>query len=121
MRNHVELISAHEELYGLRFSYDARFTSLEGDRSLTSPACYLSTEFGEHVGPTIRAGVTARATGTGRANAVRVTYEIQFADGLWVDKADRVPAQSSDHLPAAADRDRVRPGLPRRGQLHGQR
>jgi precorrin-6B methylase 2 len=86
MRNHVELISAQEELYGLQFSYDARFTSLEGDRSLTSPACYLSTEFGEHVEPTIRAGVTARATGTGRANAVRVTYEIQFADGLWVDK-----------------------------------
>lgn len=86
MKNYVELINAQEELYGLTFSFDARFTELDGDRSLTDSALYLSTEFHEPINPMIGCRARVHATGSGRANAVKVTYDIQFAEDMWADK-----------------------------------
>jgi hypothetical protein len=83
--NYVELINAQEHLYGLRFSFDSRFTELEEDRSLTDNAIYLSTEFAESTGtePGIRAQVTVRATESGRVNAVKITYDVEFYEKVW--------------------------------------
>lgn len=86
MRNYVELIQAQTELYGLRFDYDSRFTELDEDRQLTSVAQYLSTDFLHPSDPAIAAKVRVTGTSDGLANAVKVTYDIEFADGVWADK-----------------------------------
>jgi precorrin-6B methylase 2 len=85
MINYVELINAQEYLYGLKFSFDSRFTELEEDRSLTDNAIYLSSNFAESTGvePTVRAQVTVRATESGRANAVKITYDVEFYENVW--------------------------------------
>jgi predicted RNA methylase len=85
MRNYVELIDAQEELYGLRFTFDSRFTDLEHDRSLTERACYQTATFATGAGtdPEITGQVTVRATGSGTVNAVKITYDVEFAEGLW--------------------------------------
>lgn len=86
MRNYVELIDAQTELYGLHFDYDSRFTELDGDRSLSEPTLYLSTDFLRPTAPEIDVTARVRCVHDGVANAVKVTYDIQFADGVWADK-----------------------------------
>jgi protein arginine N-methyltransferase 1 len=86
MRNYVELLDAQEELYGLKFTYDSRFTELDDDHSLTNPALYLSTDFLAPPDAGIDARVRVTGTGAGVANAVKITYDIEFADGVWADK-----------------------------------
>jgi predicted RNA methylase len=86
MKNYIELISAQEELYGLTFNFDARFTELDGDRSLTGSALYLATEFQDLLDPAIISRVRVVTTDSGTANAVKVTYDIRFADGVCADK-----------------------------------
>jgi predicted RNA methylase len=84
MRNYVELIHAQEQLYELTFTYDSRFTDLEEDRSLTTTACYLSTDFAGGTGTAemIDERVTLQATDSGVANAIRITYDVEFMEGL---------------------------------------
>ncbi|MEH1126047.1 methyltransferase domain-containing protein [Micromonospora sp. CPCC 206061] len=86
MKNYVELLHAQEELYGLKFTYDSRFTELDDDRSLTSPALYLSTDFLDPSDERIDTRVRVTGTDDGVANAVKITYDIEFADGVWADK-----------------------------------
>lgn len=86
MKNYVELIHAQTELYGLRFDYDSRFTELDEDRSLTSPALYQSTDFLDRSDEKISARVRVTGTGDGIVNAVKITYDIEFAHGVWADK-----------------------------------
>lgn len=89
MENSVELIAAQEQLYGLTFTYDTRYRSLD-DVALTSAATYLATDF--HQVPRDGAAdiderVDLLATRSGTANAVRVSYRIQFTEGgPWIDE-----------------------------------
>jgi predicted RNA methylase len=85
MTNYVELISAQEELYGLRLNFDSRFTDLAGDRSLTSSEVYLSVNFSEDkdTASDIHRQVTVRAAQPGTANAVKITYNVEFAADRW--------------------------------------
>lgn len=80
--NRIELIEAQEELYGLRFNYDTRYKSLADDTALTSAAEYLRTSFAEHNPPWINETVEVEGIRSGTANAARITYEIDFADGI---------------------------------------
>lgn len=86
MRNYVELIDAQTDLYGLRFDYDTRFTELDDDRSLTTTSLYLSTDFLEPSETEVGARERVTATSDGLANAVKVTYDIEFAKGVFADK-----------------------------------
>jgi len=86
MRNYVELIEAQERLYDLTFNFDSRFTNLAGDRSLSSRALYLETDFRGVTDPDISERAPVRATASGTVNAVKITYEIQFVEnGEWID------------------------------------
>jgi predicted RNA methylase len=82
VENRIELIHAQEKLYGLTFNYDSRFTTLPGDTALTNPVTYLDTDFREDADPDVKAEVTLRAESTAPANAVRITYRIQFTPTL---------------------------------------
>jgi predicted RNA methylase len=82
MRNYVELLDAQEMLYGLRFNYDTRFTSLPGDTALTGRAAYHTADFYSHNPTSISATVPLRTTNPGLANALRVSYDITFAPGI---------------------------------------
>jgi predicted RNA methylase len=86
MSNYVELIDAQTELYGLRFDYETRFTELDDDRSLTTSARYLLTDFLEPSEPEVDIRVRVTGMTNGLANAVKVTYDIEFAKGIWADK-----------------------------------
>lgn len=86
MNNYVELISAQEDLYGLKFNFDSRFADLENDRPLSDAARYHVAEFGADIDPVISETVRVRASASGTANAVRITYDIEFAPGVWADK-----------------------------------
>jgi SAM-dependent methyltransferase len=86
MGNYVELIHAQEMLHDLKFTFDARFTELDGDRSLTHRARYLSTDFLGSNSTEIDSSATVRACETATANAVKITYDIQFAEGVSADK-----------------------------------
>jgi predicted RNA methylase len=86
MDNYIELIHAQEELYGLTFTYEPRFRPLEGDRSLTEPSLYLSTMFGTSTETSISTQARLLATSSGTANAVRISYRIQFEPGQWADE-----------------------------------
>jgi precorrin-6B methylase 2 len=86
VKHYVELIDAQEQMYGLTFSFDTRFTELDGDRSLTDGALYLSTDFSEETNSVISAQVRVHANYAGLANAVKVTYDIKFAENVWADK-----------------------------------
>jgi len=82
MDNWIELIDAQDKLYGLTFNYDSRFAMLAGDRSLTTKASYLLTDFHERTGSYISSGVTVRSVRSGVANALRITYRIRFTETL---------------------------------------
>jgi SAM-dependent methyltransferase len=86
MNNYVELINAQPELYGLRFDYDARFTELDGDRPLTSPTRYLATDFHDVPDPLISGRARVHGIDDGIANAIKITYDIQFTADVWADK-----------------------------------
>ncbi|GLI01192.1 50S ribosomal protein L11 methyltransferase [Phytohabitans aurantiacus] len=86
MKNYVELIDAQEELYGLRLNFDSRFTELAGDHSLSRAAPYLDTDFLDPSDPMVDARIRVMGTGEGMANAVKITYDIEFAAGIWADK-----------------------------------
>jgi predicted RNA methylase len=86
MKNYVELIHAQEDLYGLNFSYDTRYRTLNGDVALTNRVQYLDTTFGQQTSPSIEGMARLRACSSEAANAVRISYGIQFARNLWVDK-----------------------------------
>lgn len=86
MNNHLELISAQDTLYGLRFDYDSRFNELAQDRSMSTVACYLRANFLTHNSPEISGRARVRATASGAANALRVSYDIDFAPGVSADK-----------------------------------
>jgi SAM-dependent methyltransferase len=93
--NRVELISAQEELYGLKFTFDSRFNELDADRPLTTSAVYLSADFLDpaQTDPTIRREVMVRATGRGVANALKITYNVEFSEGVWANPpAGTLPA-----------------------------
>jgi hypothetical protein len=85
MTNYVELIDAQEELYGLNFTFDGRFTDLDGDRSLTDSAQYLFVDFANSsdTDPVISREVTVEAARSGTANAFKITYDIEFSAGVW--------------------------------------
>lgn len=84
MRNFVELIDAQEQLYELNFSFDSRFTDLDDDRTLTDSVSYLSVDFADEktTDPRIDQRVTVRAKTSGVANALRITYDVEFAEGV---------------------------------------
>ena len=86
MENWIELIDAQEELYGLRFNYDSRFTPLDGDMSLTGKVSYLQADFHEGTESYIARDVTVRADQSGPANALRITYRIRFTETLESDQ-----------------------------------
>jgi predicted RNA methylase len=82
MTNYVELLDAQEILYGLKFNYDTRFTSLADDTALTGRAAYYAADF-YHENPTdISAQVRLRAENSGLANAVRISYDVTFGPGI---------------------------------------
>lgn len=81
MENYVELIDAQEILYGLKLNYDTRFRGLAGDTALTNRASYCAADFYRHNPASISAQVRLRASGSGLANAVRISYDITFAEG----------------------------------------
>lgn len=82
MTNYLELIAAQEELYGFTFNFDSRFTDLEEDRILTHRVPYLRTDFHQPIDPLITRQVRVLATAAGTANALRITYDIRFANGV---------------------------------------
>lgn len=86
MNNYVELIEAQDQLYGLTFSFDSRFTSLADDRTLTTRGKYLETDFRKSGDPKIDATVKLRAQKDGRATAVKLTYDIEFVPGKRIEK-----------------------------------
>jgi predicted RNA methylase len=86
VKNYVELIHASEQLYGLTFNYDTRYRSLAGDRSLTDKVEYGAATFGQKTSPIVEASVRLRSHSAQTANAVRISYAIQFADDLWVSR-----------------------------------
>jgi protein arginine N-methyltransferase 1 len=84
MRNEVELIHAQSDLYGLTFSYDPRFRTLAGDRALSSPRQYLATDFAQPAPTSIDTTVKVTSQSAEAANAVRISYSIQFGPEYWV-------------------------------------
>jgi hypothetical protein len=82
MQNQIELISAQEDLYGLKLNFDTRFTELEGDRPLTDRGLYLGNRFADRTDPAISAQVRLTATATGQVNAVKISYRIDFTDAI---------------------------------------
>jgi 2-polyprenyl-3-methyl-5-hydroxy-6-metoxy-1,4-benzoquinol methylase len=86
MKNYVELIHAQENLYDLTFSYDTRYRTLKGDRALTDRTEYFGAAFCQPTSPSIDATVRVRSHSAEAANAVRVSYSIQFGSQLWVNK-----------------------------------
>jgi predicted RNA methylase len=82
VENKIELLDAQEEIYGLRFNYDSRFIELPKDTALTGAVTYLDTDFFEDRDEFIAAEVVLRATSTGLANAVRITYRVSFTPGF---------------------------------------
>jgi predicted RNA methylase len=85
MENRIELIDAQEQLYGLTFNYDTRFKGLN-DVALTNKCAYLKTDFGQPHATFIGATVPLRIVASGRANAVRISYAIDFAPGIFADQ-----------------------------------
>jgi predicted RNA methylase len=85
MDNFIELINAQEVLYGLTFTYDSRHESLN-DVALTDKSIYLATKFRGDTSPSISGKVHVRALSSGAANAVRISYGIQFAPDVWADE-----------------------------------
>jgi predicted RNA methylase len=85
MDNSIELIDAQEELYGLTFTYDTRYRSLN-DVALTEPSIYLSTKFLQDTSTSIVGNVRLRAVRSGTANAVRISYGIAFTPDVWADE-----------------------------------
>lgn len=86
MENSVELISAQDHLYGLRFDFDSRYRVLPDDRPLTDAVPYLSTNFHDHAKTHIDATVRLHGTTADTANALQITYKIGFTKGTWQDK-----------------------------------
>jgi precorrin-6B methylase 2 len=86
MRNFVELIDAQDKLYGLKFSTDSRFVELGGDRPLTTRMGYHSADFRLHTNEKINGTATVNGTRTGMANAIKVTYDIEFSPSVVVYK-----------------------------------
>ncbi|GAA1614603.1 hypothetical protein GCM10009679_18750 [Saccharothrix algeriensis] len=86
MQNYVELISAQEDIYGLKLNFDTRFTELEEDRPLTDSRQYLDNRFEDWTDPAIRGRARLKASTAGRANAVKIAYRIDFAEGISGDK-----------------------------------
>jgi len=86
MGNYVELINAQEMLHGLKFSFDSRFTELSEDQPLTHRARYLSTDFRKPHGPWIQSSARVSAFDSGAVNAVKITYDIEFAAGVSADQ-----------------------------------
>jgi precorrin-6B methylase 2 len=87
MNNYVELIEAQDQLYGLTFNYDSRFTELDGDRGLTTREPYLATDFRTtESDPKIDKTVRITAQADGLATAVKITYDIEFVPGVLADK-----------------------------------
>ncbi len=86
MSNYLELIDAQDTLYGLTFNYDSRFRDLAGDEVLTDRGRYLARDFATDSGSSISSEARVRAAKAGRANAVRITYDIEFAPGIHADK-----------------------------------
>jgi predicted RNA methylase len=82
MQNRLQLISAQEDLYGLKLNFDTRFTELDGDRPLTDSVPYLGARFEERTEPAVSVSVRLTAEETGSANAVKIAYRIDFADGI---------------------------------------
>ena len=87
MENTVELISAQDTLYDLRFDYDTRYRALPDDLALTTAETYLATNFRTRTNPHIKASAVLTGTVDGLANAVRIGYRIEFTDGVWAEKA----------------------------------
>jgi predicted RNA methylase len=83
MENTVELINAQEELYGLTFTYDSRYHTLDGDHPLTDQVSYLLTGFAEQQPTRIEETVRLRGAHNGLANAVRINYRVEFTEGNW--------------------------------------
>ncbi|MDI1465185.1 methyltransferase domain-containing protein [Catellatospora sp. KI3] len=86
MQNHVELMYAQEDVYGLKMNFDTRFIELDDDRALTDSPQYLDNRFGDWTDPAIRGRARLTAIGSGRANAIRIAYRIDFAEGVSGDK-----------------------------------
>jgi predicted RNA methylase len=86
MTNYIQLIQAQQDLYDLEFSYDTRHHSLKGDTPLTNRREYFGTTFRQHTSPTIEAETRLRCTSAGLANAVRISYSIQFGENTWIEK-----------------------------------
>jgi predicted RNA methylase len=85
MDNRIELINAQDELYGLKFNYDTRFKSMN-DVALTTKATYLQTDFAQGSEHFITANTRVRASASGRVNAARISYGIEFARGIASDQ-----------------------------------
>ena len=85
MVNYVELIDAQEEIYGLKFNYDTRFKRLN-DVALTSSTRYLDVDFGAENSHSISANVQVKAERAGIANALRVSYGINFTPDVYSEK-----------------------------------
>ncbi|MBV1850598.1 50S ribosomal protein L11 methyltransferase [Catellatospora tritici] len=86
MQNHVELMYAQEDIYGLKLNFDTRFTELDDDRPLTDSPQYLDNRFDAWTDPAIRGRARLTAMTSGRANAIRIAYRIDFAEGISGDK-----------------------------------
>lgn len=82
MVNYVELIDAQEEIYGLKFNYDTRFKRLN-DVALTTNARYLEVDFDAETNHSINANVQVKAQKAGLANALRVSYGINFTSDVY--------------------------------------
>lgn len=81
MTNYVELISAQQYSHGFRFDFDARWRHLDGDISLTTRGKYLSVDFRRGGPDEIHCTTRVRALESGIANAIEVSYGIEFSDG----------------------------------------
>lgn len=82
MENYVELIQAQNAMYDLRFDYDTRFRDLN-DTSLTTKNKYLAVDFYNECPTYISTESQVRALLGGTANAVKISYGIEFSDGVY--------------------------------------
>lgn len=82
MRNHVELIAAQDQLYGLTFAHDTRHQQLPGDRALSERALYLDVDFAAECDLTVCARVRVQITDDGLVNAIRIPYELDFSPSV---------------------------------------
>ncbi|WP_432833799.1 methyltransferase domain-containing protein [Dactylosporangium sp. CA-092794] len=79
--NFVELIEAQEDMYGFTFTAEPRWKALD-DLALTDRVSYLRTDFDVHNSVEIAAEVVTTGRRAGRANALRISYEIGLAPGV---------------------------------------